>query len=268
LQEFPFKVRFLGLGDTRPWQTLRKLELLHEYAASISPEKILFVLDFFDVVWLGCDRDLIAEFLKIGAPLVFGAELKPYPLLNTTLRRLPAGYPVLPGTRPGQVRITKKRDAAGRWDEYRYLNSGCMVGYAGALALATGRMVANGFNNDYVLRSPLARTAAERKDQLIGEDDQVAWHSYAIQHPEEIALDYDATIFLNAFGFEMGDFDLQERNIWSKPFSKQVCFAHGNGASNLAMQLLETQRMGVQPSTCRDEVRIEAGVALYGMICG
>ena len=32
----------------------------------------------------------------------------------------------------------------------RYLNSGCLVGFAGALNLATGRMLQNGFQNRYV----------------------------------------------------------------------------------------------------------------------
>merc|ERR1740120_647834 len=98
-------------------------------------------------------------------------------------------------------------------------------------------MIANDFDNEYVLQTPFATTAEERKDLLVGEDDQVAWHAYVIKHPGEIALDYFAELFLNVHGFDYSDFELREGKVWARPFARTVCLAHGNGASNTAVFL-------------------------------
>jgi len=39
--------------------------------------------------------------------------------------------------------------------------------------------------------TPLAVTPEERYAMGVGRIEQLAWHSYAIQHPDEVALDYN-----------------------------------------------------------------------------
>ncbi|CAE8639279.1 unnamed protein product, partial [Polarella glacialis] len=79
LADFPLKVKMLGLegNEREKWTNLRKLTLLHEYVSGLPPEKVVFVLDFFDMVWLGCRRDLVETFRSFGRPLVLGAEFMP-----------------------------------------------------------------------------------------------------------------------------------------------------------------------------------------------
>lgn len=274
LSDFPLRVRMLGLADGQggqDWINLRKLSLLHGHVASLPPEKVVFVVDLFDVVWLGCWRDLVQAFRSFGRPLVFGAELTPYPLLNASLRRLPAGYPVLPGAGRGVPAFARRRlqDEGGHsgWRAYRYLNSGCIAGYAGALRLATGRMLANNLENEYVLRTPFARTPSERHEMLVGRDDQIAWHAYLMRHPDEVALDYGAELFLNAFGFGLPDFELRGEEIWSRDFGRAVCFAHGNGATNVAKHLSDARLLGAQPSDCWEEFRTIGTLKLFNLAC-
>ena len=70
-------------------------------------------------------------------------------------------------------------------------------------------------------------------------------------HSSEIALDTRAALFLNVYRFHLVDFELRDGRVWVRPFQKDVCFAHGNGASILAINLRELQLDGsVQPSHC------------------
>lgn len=270
LTEFPLDLLVLAPNRTLPgWNNLLKLAVLHEYVSRLPPNRLVLALDFFDVVWMGCSRDLAETFRKFGRPLVFGAEVEPYPLTNASLRRLPGGYPVLPGRHHGDGAVGKRlgfirkrifpRDPADvvRRQPYRYLNAGCIAGYAGALQQATGRMIANQFSNSYVLDTPLAASEKERESMLVGHDDQVAWHAYALRHPEEIALDYYAELFLNVYGFDYTDFELRRGEVWARPFGRSLCLAHGNGASNTAFFLRELQLLGIQPWSCRHAVYVE-----------
>jgi len=253
------------------WKNLHKVGMLREYVADLPPDRIVMVLDYFDVVWLGCSRNFAETFRRFGRPLVFGAELVPYPLSNASLNRLPGGYPDFPGEQHGQLRPLRVRMRRGggsrKWASYRYLNSGCIAGYAGALRTAAERILSNGLANSYVLGMPLATSDAERQDMLVGKDDQISWHAYAMQHPEEVALDYSAELFANTLGFEYADFELREGFVWSRSFGRALCFAHGNGATNNAMNLRMLQVEGVQPERCKDRVRYMGRQQLWDVEC-
>lgn len=273
LSEFPLKVRILGLGQTQStWRNLNKLTLLAEYISQLPSHKIVMVLDLFDVVWFGCQRDLVEAFKRFGKPLVFSAEFEPYPLSNASLQRLPGGYPILHGQHHSTVPISVRRRHAGRHllrgqREYRYLNSGCFVGYVHALKRALNRMLAKDFDNEYVLRTPLAETLEERTTFLVGKDDQVAWHAYALKHRDEVALDYGAELFLNVFGFVYQDFEHRHGRTWVLPLQREICFAHGNGASNIALHLLLARKVGIQPWKCHDAVQVSEGAAVHFFDC-
>lgn len=272
LTSFPLKVHMLGLerGYQANWSNVQKLFLLHEYVAGLPPDKIVFVLDFFDVVWLCCRHDLVDSFRRFNRPLVFSAEVMPYPLTNTSLQRIDGGYPELLGQHhmgrhfANQDRLNENRDKRSR---YRFLNSGCAAGYAGAWWQSTKRMLANHFDNEYVLQTPLAITARERKEMLVGTDDQIAWHTYAHLHREEVALDYDAELFLSTLGYGLQDFELRDQEIWARPFGRPICFAHGNGATNIAKHIADARRLGVQPSKCQEHLVSNGGMRFFQLIC-
>ena len=59
--------------------------------------------------------------------------------------------------------------------------------------------------------------------------------SQAIHHPDEIALDYNAELFLSVFGVPLHNFYLRRGEVRVRPFEQPVCFGHGNGASNTAI---------------------------------
>eukprot|EP00913_Durusdinium_trenchii_P020791 g19531.t1 len=169
LESFPLKVTLLGLEpEKKPWTNLRKLQLLHQHVAKLPPEKVVFAIDFFDVV----------------------AE----------------GYPLL------AQRKEPLRTVEGK--TYKYLNSGCLVGYAGALKLATARMLQRGGQNRYVRNSRLASSELERVQMQMGIDDQIAWHTYALHHSDEIALDYDADLFLSVLSIPLKDFEVGNAKMW------------------------------------------------------
>lgn len=266
LGAFPLKVHLLGLEPSLAqgkWVNLRKLMLLHDHVLHLPAGKIVFFIDFFDVVWLHCHRDLIDTFRRFDRPLVLSAELFASPVSNTSLQRLSGGYPFLPGLHwPPASRLVRQ---GGR--TYRYLNSGCIAGYAGALVHATERMLAHGFDNEYVLRTPLATTPFEREQMQVGIDDQIAWHTYALKHRDEVALDYGADLFFSAQGFSFRHFDLRMGEIWARPFNRAVCFAHGNGATNLAILLKDAQLLGARPQDCWEGVSTSRGQQVFHIMC-
>ncbi|CAE8666720.1 unnamed protein product [Polarella glacialis] len=257
LADFPLKVKMLGLegNEREKWTNLRKLTLLHEYVSGLPPEKVVFVLDFFDMVWLGCRRDLVETFRSFGRPLVLGAEFMPYPLWNVSLKRIPGGYPLFPSL-DAEVSIRgplgSRRRPIRRWlvkngeREYRYVNSGayfdaCCLWHYDPLPMIT---------------------------EVPQKDDQTAWHAYLLKHRDEVALDYGAQLFLNALGFDLQDFELRGSQIWARPFQRELCFAHGNGASNLAKHLADCQRLQWQPWWCAEEAEErEDGQLAWGMMC-
>ncbi|CAJ1361809.1 unnamed protein product [Effrenium voratum] len=176
------------------------------------------------------------------------------------------GYPRL-GAFSGAFRQVDGKD-------YKYLNSGCLVGYAGALSRATARILAGGWENPYVLRSRLAVNEEERRNMLMGSDDQIAWHTYALNHPEEIALDYRAQLFLSVLGVALKEFQLKEsREVVAMPFGgHSTCFAHGNGASNMAIYVAQIQQLaalfpGIQPGNCSEGMKDIGNAKVWQLDC-
>jgi len=218
LERFPLKVTLLGLqAQSKPWSNLRKVELLHQHVAKLPPDKVVFAIDFFDVMWFDCKRDLVETFKSFNRSMVFSAESRPYPISDEALERLEraGGYPLL-GERSEPLRTLGGKT-------YKYLNSGCLVGYASALKLASGRMLQRNGMNQYVINSRLAENDEERKNMLMGTDDQIAWHTYALHHPDEIALDYDADLFLSALDTEFRNYTFWRGQVWVQPFSLLGC---------------------------------------------
>ncbi|CAK8994967.1 unnamed protein product [Durusdinium trenchii] len=267
LESFPLKVTLLGLEpEKKPWTNLRKLQLLHQHVAKLPPEKVVFAIDFFDVVWLHCQRDLVEIFKSFGRPMVFSAELHPYPISPDALERLERaeGYPLL------AQRKEPLRTVEGK--TYKYLNSGCLVGYAGALKLATARMLQRGGQNRYVRNSRLASSELERVQMQMGIDDQIAWHTYALHHSDEIALDYDADLFLSVLSIPLKDFVLKRGQVWAEPFGRPACFVHGNGASNMAIYVAQIQQLaktypGLQPGNCSEVVKEVGNAKMWELNC-
>ena len=54
MSDFPLKVKMLGFTGAKPkeWTNLKRVKLLHNHVVDLPPDKIVFVLDFFDVAWL------------------------------------------------------------------------------------------------------------------------------------------------------------------------------------------------------------------------
>ena len=65
-----------------PWYRalLLKMHTWMEYARSVPPDRLLFLIDSRDVLWGGCDTDLVAAFERFNKTIVFGAEYGCYPV--------------------------------------------------------------------------------------------------------------------------------------------------------------------------------------------
>eukprot|EP00434_Breviolum_minutum_P009327 symbB.v1.2.008220.t1/scaffold497.1/size195672/2 len=239
LERFPLKVTLLGLqAQSKPWSNLRKVELLHQHVAKLPPDKVVFAIDFFDVMWFDCKRDLVETFKSFNRSMVFSAESRPYPISDEALERLEraGGYPLL-GERSEPLRTLGGKT-------YKYLNSG------------------------------LAENDEERKNMLMGTDDQIAWHTYALHHPDEIALDYDADLFLSALDTEFRNYTFWRGQVWVQPFNRAVCFAHGNGASSTAVHVEQIQELAqsrfprLQPANCSLQLQKEDGhIQIWEPVC-
>lgn len=163
----------LGMG--RAWRgSGTKALLLKEYVEKVPSDAPILSVDAYDVLVLG-DRDrILARFARLGAPLVFCAEIACWPRPDLASR-----YPG-PGAHRGRefdARILRLRPPPPCDLPFRYLNAGACMGYAGAI------------------REALRDVAPRAEDS-----DQEAWTLYFLEHPNRLALDYEGRLFQSLYG--------------------------------------------------------------------
>lgn len=266
LQTAPLPVRVLGpLGNATFSDFLRDVYLLLHVRDLVRRgfnNTVVILLDAWDTVYLGCGRSLLSSFRALRRPLFFSAELGSYPygaaavemsgaLHSHRYARLPrCARPPRDSRRPCRPRAQRSwgrcafclPPAAG--GGYRFLNTGCFGGYAWALDRALTRLYDSGAWRTYAVEHPLhaAATAVEGKGWTPGsphgwpDTQQGVWQAYWLAHPNEIALDYGASICLSLHGMRPeAAFQLRDGGrVVAPAFAKDVCFAHANGATDVA----------------------------------
>ncbi|NJD18746.1 MAG: hypothetical protein FIA95_05620 [Gemmatimonadetes bacterium] len=178
-------VQVLGLG--RPWAGfLQKLEAVRRALEGVAGDRIVVFTDAFDAVYLRPASALEERFLATGRPVVFGAAACFHAPGN---EEIVARYPPSP-------------------TRYRYLNSGCYAGHAGALARILERVL----------------------DHPATDDDQALLSRYFVEHPDEIALDYSSELFVATSGRPYdGDLVVEGGGLLDTHTGSRPCVLHTPG---------------------------------------
>lgn len=150
-------IRVQTLGLDQPWRDLlQKLEAVRRVLADLPGDRIVLFLDAYDTIYLQPSPVIEATFRAFDRPVVFSAERCFFA--------------------PGHEAVLERYPASPT--PYRYLNSGCYIGYAAPL-----------------------RTILERVlDRPTTDHDQSLLSRHFVDHPDEIALDYRTELFVATSG--------------------------------------------------------------------
>jgi len=187
-KHFGCDIDILGLGQ--PFSFGNRLRENLKYLEKIDEGDIVLFLDAYDTLLLADTKTIIEKFKEMDAPCVIGAEIYCHPF--------PHLAPYFPTCA----------------SKFKYLNSGCIIGYAGYLR----RILED------VMPIP---------DKT---DDQGVFEVYYLYHPHKIKLDYDAKLFLNLYQVEPSEIDIirQDKKVFCNQNMPLVI--HGNGISKYLYQ--------------------------------
>ncbi len=160
---FNIELEVLGFGQPY-YGNGTKITLLTEFLKSQDPEEIVFFTDAYDSFFVRDLSTLEDEFRAFDHPILFSSEDNYYFRIQ--------GIPHLFWNRYYLWRYPRSQS---KFKEYRYLNSGGYMGYAGKIL-------------------ELFERSGIRKNMR---SDQVNLHRHIVHHPEDIQLDYDHEIFTN-----------------------------------------------------------------------
>mgnify|MGYP001570236191 CR=1 FL=1 len=197
-----FGVSCVNLGAEKAYPAHgTKVVLLREFLADKPELEIICYVDAFDVLLIRDPIGIETAFEALKAEIVFYAE----------------GYFTYKRNRFCRFRA-KRRLPSRFWTntEYRYLNAGCIVGYAGPL-------------RNFLAALPVgAHTPC----------DQTPMVDYWIKNPSKLALDFQQTLFTGTGGregFEKEDFDFDSRSIRNRLTDTQPFFVHFPGKNWVGM---------------------------------
>ncbi len=145
---------------------LEKPVALKKYVSTLSETEIVLCTDGYDVLYTQTEQDILAGFLGFNASLVFSGEKSCYHHF------------------PESKNYFERTGAPGL---YRYLNSGLMIGYAGAYQ----SMLKNFLDQQEELKSEFNKTAG-----TVGFfNDQTIYGRYACLNPGKVTIDTKARLF-------------------------------------------------------------------------
>lgn len=178
-----------NLSKTNEWNGLQDKVKAIKTALSVLPETdIVCFLDAYDVI-INADIETILEtFKQANTDLFVGAEIN---LSPGNIYHLKEVYPESP-------------------TEFRYLNSGCYIGYVHAV-------------------KALWETVKD-------ENDQADANEYYIQNQSKIKLDTATNLVLNMESVPWDTIQICEGVIQYIPLQTDPCFVHFNGMSYLDME--------------------------------
>ncbi len=150
-------IRIENVGWGCPFKNLAcKLDWLEEALSRLERRDLIVCTDSYDVLYAGTEQDIARAFHELGGEIVFAAE-RWYSHQEIQLKHvfdsLPAPFP------------------------YRYLNSGTLAGYAGAILDMLGAI------------------AEQRQVYPNKGNDQWFIGKYFCEHPAAIKLDYECRLF-------------------------------------------------------------------------
>ena len=196
------------LGEGNEWKGFgTKLRLVLDHLKESPGEAIVVFVDGFDTFFLPSARELFSRFRSFRARMVFGAEIDCWPDAHLSAAYPPPGGP---GAPRGDERIGSLRPAPPFRTPFRYLNSGCYMGYAGAI------------------RDALEELAPGQED-----DDQRLFTKYFLAHSDIVCLDHRAWLFQNLHGLPPEHLRIESGSrvrLVNRLTMTDPCVLHGNGA--------------------------------------
>ena len=180
------------LGLNQPWLGFgQKLLLVEEYLQKIPDDHIVLYVDAFDVLILENKESLLRRFFAKRAPFVVAVETGCFPDPSKA-----AEYPPI---------LTP----------FRYINSGCYMGYAGFLKILFRAL-----------------------DPKVADNDQLLFTNYYLKHRHLFCLDYHCDLFLCLYGIKNSELviDQKRRTVRHAALRKNSPIIHGNGGRKAQLQ--------------------------------
>ena len=199
-----FGVMVHNLGKNSDWYDpmeghagMPKIDMMVEFLKDLPPEDIVLFMDGYDTFFVNSPLEILDRFRGFNVDILFGAEDNFWP--------------------PEEF-LQKQFDNKHPNEYYKYLNSGCYIGRAGALYhFLTEKVAVDGEDDQrYCQVRYLARTPPP-------EDAPVQWKWERLNFPFKVALDHEAYIFQN----HDNSVTVQDRPMYGTLCCP--CIYHGNG---------------------------------------
>jgi len=141
--------------------------VLREYLLALPKTAIVLCTDGYDVLYTRSANEILSRFTDFGVPVVFSGEKNCY-------HHFPESKNYF--------------EQAGNRGLYRYLNSGLIIGYAGAIQSMLEEILA--------LETAALKLEFSQAKNIVGFfNDQSIYGRYACQNPEKVAIDTNADLF-------------------------------------------------------------------------
>lgn len=197
-----YKVHVRGVGEE--WTGYNfKLRHTLALAKTLEPDDVLMHLDAYDTYVLAHAREVLEKFYNMDANIVVSTEktLAPVPEFHNErmMGIMEHVYPTSP-------------------NQYRWINSGTYIGYAGAIDTVLSEMP-----QDFHCDMPTG-------EQTGHSDDQRCFHTLLVKDGDKhnIKLDYTQEIFHCMW--DVHHYSLEPSRLYSETGSRP-CILHGNGPS-------------------------------------
>eukprot|EP00929_Paragymnodinium_shiwhaense_P068882 TRINITY_DN34731_c0_g1_i1.p1 TRINITY_DN34731_c0_g1~~TRINITY_DN34731_c0_g1_i1.p1 ORF type:complete len:801 (-),score=117.43 TRINITY_DN34731_c0_g1_i1:112-2514(-) len=234
LASVPWTVHAVVVGIRDYWQAALR-EIPYVLRTFFAPETVIAVVDAYDVMLLPCNRSIVDEYRAYNKSIVWAAD--------TTC------HPNREACRTCQEQYPNGSEYMDSCNNFPYLNGGCHIGTAAAIADAY----------DWI----------RMQGGKIGRDDQEnKWHLYN-NNRDKIVLDHAQKIFTCFFGHREQHYKIEGCSVVSAVTGDEVCLAHANGGTKweiLKPLITELEKKGCRPSMKARSSKPYAGMATPRLI--
>lgn len=189
-----------------------KILLMKQIVDAMDEDDIVCFVDAYDVLVFSDAEEIVRKFRASGKSILLSSELNCYPPENRDRYDLIEYF------------TFEQDEAAGTWGtdktrcfttNYKYLNSGGYVGYAGAIK-----------------RMFQWKTVDEIREMCLHGGDQNFFTQYYLEYAlmeTNIGLDSRQEIFQSMYRVNLGDFAFFQGRLYNHVLRTYPCFAHFNG---------------------------------------
>ena len=189
-----------------------KILLMKQIVDAMDEDDIVCFVDAYDVLVFSDAEEIVRKFRASEKSILLSSELNCYPPENLDKYNLI------------EYKLFEQDEAAGTWGtdktrcfttNYKYLNSGGYVGYAGAIK-----------------RMFQWKTVDEIREMCLHGGDQNFFTQYYLEYAlmeTTIGLDFKQEIFQSMYKVNLGDFAFFQGRLYNHVLRTYPCFAHFNG---------------------------------------